>query len=68
MTKDKKTVEEVGVIVGIEGLGYAVQDYLSHDSIEDSELAHLWKDASEKLDEIENYLKEKLGEDFLDGF
>jgi hypothetical protein len=68
MSMDKKTVEEVGVIVGIEGLGYAVQDYLSHIRIEDEKLSLLWKEASDKLDEIENYLKEKLGEDFFEDF
>lgn len=37
----KYTLEEVADIVQIEGLGYAIQHYMSGESIEDPELAQL---------------------------
>jgi uncharacterized membrane protein (Fun14 family) len=64
----KKSVEEVGNIVGIEGLGYAVQDYLGYESIEDEKLSLLWKQAANSLNSLQQYLVDYLGEDFFDDF
>lgn len=64
----KKTIEEVGVIVGTEGLGYALQDYLNSQNIENEELSILWRQAQEAMNKVENFLKKELGEDFLESF
>lgn len=65
---EKKTIKEVGTIVGIEGLGYAIQDYLHYSRIQDEKLSILWKEAFEKLNEIDEYLKNYLGEDYFGDF
>jgi hypothetical protein len=59
----KYTVEEVAEIVQSEGLGYAVQNFLSASRIEDPELADKWRRARQLLDEIEDYLREAVGDD-----
>lgn len=64
----KRTIQEVGNIVGTEGLGYAIQDYLGADKIEDKDLAKLWKDAELALNAVQTFLEEHLGEDFLQDF
>lgn len=57
----KYTLQDVADIVQSEGLGYAIHSYLSHDRIEDEELAKLWRDCSDLMDKIkaklENYLE-----------
>lgn len=58
MSNTKYTTEQVAGIVDCEGLGYAVTDYLGADSIEDPELARLWRQAKEALDEINEILEE----------
>jgi hypothetical protein len=63
-----KTIEQVGEIVGVEGLGYAIVDYLDASRIEDLELRQLWRDAQNALLKVDDFLKEKLGNDFFDGF
>jgi len=63
---EKKTVKQVGEIVINEGLGYAVEDYLSPNGIEDYELSKLWREASNALYAIRIYLNNKLGEDFFE--
>ena len=47
------SVEEVAEIIEAEGIGYAVQEYLNPNSIEDEKLAKLWKQAQDILKEIE---------------
>lgn len=54
----KVTKEELAQIVDSEGLGYAVQHYLSADKIEDEELSRLWKEAGELLNKIDNILED----------
>lgn len=58
--KGKKSIVEVIGIVDSEGLGYAVQDYLSHDDIADVDLADAWRRAKEALDEIDAILEVEM--------
>jgi hypothetical protein len=53
----KKTIEEVAHIVEREGLDYAIQSYMSYESIEDEELSNLWKEADILLNKIEFILE-----------
>jgi hypothetical protein len=53
----KKDLFEVAQIVNSEGIGYAVQDYMSGEWIENPELAELWDRASDLLDKIDAILK-----------
>jgi hypothetical protein len=66
--KIKKTILEVGEIVGTEGLGYAIEDYLSPNNIEDDELSRLWREANNSLFAVKTYLENKLGEEFFEDF
>lgn len=60
---DKKyTNEELYWIVQDEGLGYAIQHYLNHESIEDTMLAEKWKQCSKLLTEIDDILEESAPE------
>jgi hypothetical protein len=56
--KHLKSNAEVAAIIESEGLGYAIQCYMSADSIEDKVLATYWEEAKEVLDKIEEYLEE----------
>lgn len=57
---DKLSKEEVADIVFEEGLGYAVDDYLSYERIEDEELAEAWHEAHEALCNIYTLLADWL--------
>jgi len=59
---EKRSIQDVADIVEIEGLGYAVSNYLSAENIEEPELARQWKIAKEALTAIENII-----EPFLNG-
>ena len=59
---DKKSLKEVASVVISEGLGYAVAEYMSGDSIEDPKLAEIWDRAGDALHEIEAYLGDLLDE------
>jgi len=63
-----KTIEQVGEIVGVEGLEYAIMDYLNPSKIEDSELRRLWDEARIAIEKVDLFLKYKLGEEFFDNF
>lgn len=52
----KESIKDVATIVEIEGLGYAITDYLSADSIEDKKLSTLWKQGQDILKEISKIL------------
>lgn len=52
----KKSLQEVRDIIESEGLGYAIQAYISGNSIEDAWLAKKWNQASELLYEIHEYI------------
>jgi hypothetical protein len=60
---DKWTNEQIASKVESEGLGYMIEAYLSHDSIEDDDLAMMWKDAAELLSEIQNHLEPFMNND-----
>jgi len=51
---------EVKEIVESEGLGYAVQDYMSADDINDPKLRKLWHNAKVALDALSSYLRLSL--------
>jgi hypothetical protein len=55
---DKNTINDVANIVDSEGLGYAIQSYLSAENIEDEELRTMWEDAATLLNNIEAYLED----------
>jgi hypothetical protein len=59
-----KTIEQVADIIVFEGLDYAVTEYLSYKDIEDKELAELWKKVNDALQDISDFMDEKLGEDW----
>lgn len=50
--------EEVFALIENEGIGYAIQDYLSADKIADEELAQMWSEAKQLLSAIEDYLND----------
>ena len=52
-----KTLEDIGEIVYIEGLGYAIQLYLNGEVIENEELKVKWLQCAKLMNEIENILK-----------
>lgn len=53
----KLSNQEVAEVVECEGLGYAIQHYLSADRIEDEDLAELWAEAAALLDDISGRLE-----------
>lgn len=55
-------IKGVGNACVSEGMGYAIQHYLSHESIEDEKLAKLWKEAGDAISRVEGYLTEHLGD------
>lgn len=56
--KSKKMgLEQVAGIVENEGLGYAVQHYMSGEDIADKKLAKLWDEAKVLLNEIDEILE-----------
>lgn len=60
----KESIAGVAARVQQEGLGYAVQHYMSGKDIADPELAKLWDEAAEALDKLEKFFAEKLGGDW----
>lgn len=56
LTEAKKTDDEIKDIIENEGLGYAIQSYLSWKHIENKELAKWWKEASVAMSKIESIL------------
>jgi len=52
----KDTLQDVARIVENEGIGYAVQHYMSGDTIENDHLRKLWKECAVLLDEIDDIL------------
>ena len=52
-----KTLKDIGEIVYIEGLGYAIQLYLNGEDIENEELKVKWLQCAKLMNEIENILK-----------
>lgn len=60
MKDEKATVEDLKIIINTEGIGYAIQYYISAKEIEDKELARLWKRAKKLLDLIEQRIRDKI--------
>jgi hypothetical protein len=60
MSGKKYSTKQVMEIIECEGLGYAVQYYMSGENIDDPELARLWDDAQEALRKIEQKLTKTL--------
>lgn len=50
------SINDVLDIVDKEGLGYAVQDYLDKEEIDDDELYDLWEEAERALNALDRYL------------
>ena len=58
LNESKFNNEEVAMSIAKEGLGYAVESYLGWKNIEDKKLARYWKQASDAMDSIRDYLKD----------
>lgn len=56
LKKHKYTIDEVADIIEEEGIGYAIQKYLSAKNIADPKLADMWRRARILLAEIERYV------------
>lgn len=54
---EKLSIKQVAEVVEMEGLGYAVTDYLGSGSIEDESLAKAWKEAKTALRKIETIIE-----------
>lgn len=52
------TIDDAASIIEEEGIGYAVQSYIGHESFEDSKLRKLWRNAEKALDELQEYIRE----------
>jgi hypothetical protein len=59
----KYTIERVAQIVEIEGLEYAILDYMNGDKIADENLAQMWDEAGDLLGKIWRIL-----EPYMEGF
>jgi hypothetical protein len=57
MAERKYSKEEVRDIVENEGLGYAIQWYMSAAYVEDEDVAFHWAEAKKHLDAIDKLLK-----------
>lgn len=53
----KLTVNDVKEIVEYDGLGYSIQNGISHDNIADETLASLWREARAIMEDIALYLE-----------
>lgn len=51
------TIDQIAEYVLIEGLGYSVENGISHESIEDGNLSGLWKQAEDILQKIQEILE-----------
>jgi len=61
---DKYTYEELRRRIVSDGLDYCIIYGLSAESMPDEKLAELWKEARDAYFEVDEYLEEKLGEDY----
>jgi len=55
ITEAKMTNDDIKDIIENEGLGYAIESYLSWQHIEDKELAKQWKIAGDAMNKIKKY-------------
>jgi len=56
LNESKMSIEDVKLVIENEGLGYAIQNYMSYNEIEDKKLASMWKKAAKILNNIEDYV------------
>lgn len=59
---NRYSIREVADLIYTEGLGYAIEGYLSADRIEDRELARHWKNAQESMREINRIVRGEEGD------
>jgi hypothetical protein len=52
----RKTLDEMRDIVESEGIGYAIQHYISHEDVA-PEIADAWQRAASAMDDIEQALR-----------
>ena len=57
------TLEDVAHIVDAEGLGYAIESYMSGDQIDDPVLKEKWNQAAKLLQEIRSMLPDDIYDD-----
>lgn len=62
ITESKMSLEEVGNYVSSEGIGYSLTSGLGYRSIEDPKLAKMWKQASDAIKKVEDYLGDYIFE------
>jgi hypothetical protein len=60
LTEEKYTIEQVADIANEEGVDYAIQHYMSGDSIEDPQLAEMWDDCRRLINKIERYIAAEM--------
>lgn len=56
----KKTNKQVAEIIAVEGIGYAIMDYLSSEDIRSKEVASDWKIAYDAMTRIEKKLAKEI--------
>lgn len=59
----KKTHRDVAYLINREGIGYAIENYLDPDEIEDTALAEAVRDAAAALERITSILSDALDEE-----
>lgn len=64
MSAKKQSIASAAARVQQEGIGYAVQHYMSGKDIADPELAKLWDEAAAALDRLEKFFARNLGKDW----
>ena len=61
---DKMNILEVGERIAMTDLTDCIMNAFGADSIEDKKLAGLWVKAKNAINEVDNYLKSKIGDDY----
>lgn len=66
MPRETLSVNDIRDIFEVEGMGYAVQHYISIGSVADDKLQSMLAQAKELLNEIEQYVEDNFVPDDLD--
>lgn len=61
MEADKLTTREVAQVAHAEGLAHAIRTFLPAERIDDPELAGLWEETRDRLEQIEALLQPHYG-------
>lgn len=64
MPEEKVSVANAAARCEQEGIGYAVQHYMSGKHIADPECAKLWDEAAAALNKLEAYFEKKMGKNW----